>query len=354
MIEQAHLQTFELTLTTHGPLFIGNGIKLPRKEYLADMQRQTVSFLDEEKMFDLLIEENCVGLFEQYCMGADGNLQDFFFKWCKFSREDVKSAIRYEISAADALDRSHSLKDIWRFIRDSQGNAYVPGSSIKGALRTALLYQAISESDIEPKGNISEIPEWEYLHKLTLNPAKPNDAINSLMRGIQVSDSEPISDKNFILVMKTDASTSGNLGTINLCRECVRPNTVIRSRITLDQSVLKNQITAKSIMAAINAFANYYEKTYRQHFWEPDDAVPLSPRNLLYLGGGAGFLSKTLVYPYYGEAKGLAETSNILQRSFRKHNHDRDVNNGISPRTEKYGKVNNQLYHFGACEVGIR
>ncbi len=89
-------------------------------------------------------------------------------------------------------------------------------------------------------------------------------------------------------------------------------------------------------------------------FGKTDGAVPRNQRNLLYLGGGAGYFSKTLTYPYLGDRNGLETTSALLARSFRRHRHEEDVAVGISPHMEKYGRVNDQLYHFGVCEVSIQ
>lgn len=353
MIEQDHLQTFELKLNTRGPLFIGSGAKLPRKEYLVDFRRNRVAMMNEEKLFDLLIRHGLVEMFEQYCMGPGGNLYTFLYQQCGLKQSDVQEAISYEISSSDVLDASRSLKDIALFCRDSQGRAYVPGSSLKGALRTVLLYQAISRSGAGERESRRNIPEAEYLHTLGVHRDRDN-AVNSVMRGLQVADSAPIDNRDFILVQKIDAGTRGGMQSLNLCRECVRPNTVITSRITLDQSILKGQITKESILEAISSFAAYYRTHYSAKFAKPDGAVPRNQRNLLYLGGGAGYFSKTLTYPYLGDRNGLETTSALLARSFRRHRHEEDVAVGISPHMEKYGCVNDQLYHFGVCEVSIQ
>ena len=67
MIERDHLQAYTLTLTTQGPLYIGSGKKLPRKEYIFNARKKTVAFLNEQAFFDLLIQNNLVERFESYC-----------------------------------------------------------------------------------------------------------------------------------------------------------------------------------------------------------------------------------------------------------------------------------------------
>ena len=72
------------------------------------------------------------------------------------------------------------------------------------------------------------------------------------------------------------------------------------------------------------------------------------------LGGGAGFFSKSLAYPYLGINDGLKWTSKYLDAAFNKHKHWQDEELGISPHTLKYGKYMQQLSAFGACEVMVR
>lgn len=355
MIVQDHLESHELRLVARGPLFIGSGVTTPKKEFVFNTRKNTVSFLNENRFFDLLIQKKMVEPFEDYCLrsGRD-NLYQFLHLEHQLKPQDIEPAIQYTIPVGDGLDPQRSLKDISRFMRDPQGHAYVPGSSIKGAIRTALLFQAIQDDSTpfvaRKNGNL---PEDAYLHTLQQNPAKRDDAVNSIMRGIQIADSQVIDDRNFLIVAKSDGSTRGVVKNINLCRECVAPGTVIRTRITLDQSILKGAITAQSITEAIAAFAKYIRNTYRQHFASPPSHVSADGNNILYLGGGAGFFSKTLIYPYLGEAQGITATAFYLSDKFRAHHHDRDLTLGIAPHTMKYGRFHGRYYDFGACEVTL-
>ena len=356
MIEQDHLQAYELTLTTQGLLYVGSGKKLPRKEYIFNARKQTVAFLNEQAFFDLLIQNQLVELFEGYCMRQGGDLYTFLYRECGLNAAQVNPAVLYEVDASSAMDAEHTLKDIDCFMRNANQQAYVPGSSVKGAIRTALLFDAIQKDPAHhdfidyKKG----IPEEAYFHTLNLNSRKREDAVNSLMRGIQISDSLPIDDRNMMLTLKTDSTVIGQSHSINLCRECVAPGTRIRFALTLDQSILKGRWTADSILKAISAFAAYQMQLYAAKFQQPQDSVQIAGENLLMLGGGVGFFSKSLVYPYLGEGEGLTWTVNQLSRAFRNHHHERDRALGVSPRTLKYGRYRQKLYAYGACKVTIQ
>ncbi len=360
MIELDHLQTYQFNLTTQGLLFVGSGKKIPKKEYIFNNRKNTVSFLDEHAFFDLLVKKDLVEMFENYCMQYGDDLYVFLYKTCHLTSEDVKPAILYEVSVGNALDSQHSLKEINALMRDENQRAYIPGSSLKGAIRTALLFEMIQNQKDERKHTLrsdkkATFPEEEYLHTLGLKGVKPNDAVNSIMRGIQVSDSEPISNQQLTLGTKTDSNPRGITHDINLCRECIKPGTCIRFRLTLDQSILKGAITDQSIMAALADFYAYQQQTYARKFTKPADVMSSGGKCLMTFGGGAGFFTKSLAYPYLGEDEGLMWTSNFLHQSFYKHHHDSDPRNfGISPHTMKYAKYQNKLYSFGTCEVSIQ
>ena len=49
----------------------------------------------------------------------------------------------------DMASIKHTLKDIDCFMRDAKQRAYIPGSSVKGAIRTALLFDAIQKAKEE-------------------------------------------------------------------------------------------------------------------------------------------------------------------------------------------------------------
>lgn len=360
MIQQDHLQIFDLTLNVWAPLFIGNGGSYTKKEYLYNTRSGKVSFLDEQRFFTFLAERGLIDRYTQFMLSEQSNLWAFLTKDCGVSDAELKTLTRYQIEVGDALDAEHSLKEIHAFQRDAQGRAYIPGSSIKGALRTAWLLQAVladqsTGHSLAPRR--ATFPEEDYVNKLRLRTLKDgsiaSDAVNSIFRGIQVSDSLPIPDNCMMLAGKTDSATDGGTHNINLCRECAAPGTAIRFKLTLDQSVLKGRITKESLLEAIQQFDAYYEQTYSTHFTPPRGAVNLPQQPHLILGGGSGFFAKSLAYPYLGEEAGLRWTAEQMAQMFRKHGHERDIEKGVSPHTMKYARFRGRIYPYGYCGVNI-
>ena len=360
MIQQDHLQVFDLILTVWSPLFVGSGKSYAKKEYLYNSRSGKVSFFDEQKFFRFLVEHDLVDRYSQFMLGRESNLWAFLTRDCGIPAADLKPLTRYEIQVGDALDADHSLKEIHAFQRDAYGRACIPGSSVKGALRTAWLLDAVRKDTdpghILPSGRKSTpvpFPEERYVSLLHLDEKRRSNAVNSIFRGIQVSDSAPIPDERMMLAGKADAFPDGGTRRIPLCRECIAPGTRIRFRLTLDQSVLKGRITKESLEQAIQRYDAYYQETYGKKFTPPAGSVNLPQQPYLILGGGAGFFAKSLAYPYLGEQEGLRWTARQMSQMFPKHKHERDLETGISPHTMKYARFRGQFYPYGYCGVNL-
>ena len=104
MIQQDHLQIFDLTLNVWAPLFVGNGSSCTKKEYMYNTRNGKVSLLDEQKFFSFLVERDLVDKYEQFMLSDQSNLWAFLTKDCGISDVELKTLTRYQIVAGDALD----------------------------------------------------------------------------------------------------------------------------------------------------------------------------------------------------------------------------------------------------------
>lgn len=361
MKQEGHLQVFDLILETKSPVFIGCGKRYMKKDYLFDPKSNTVSFLDESAMFTYLAEHDLADAYERYILGSMGrDLQDFLLNLCKIPPSQIRAWTRCRIYAGDALDDTHTLKEILRFVRNGSGQVYVPGSSVKGALRTVLLKSILLKNP--PENPDKRLPfdrfasfEDAYFHTLSLKKDRQQavdigNPLNSLLRGVKVSDSLPIGDDHMCLTRKLDEFMDNTYNAINLCRECIKPGTTIRAAMTLDQSVLRGSITKDTILQAIRDASAYYQTTVTRRY--PRAANAMNSKTIL-LGGGVGFQSKTVTEPYYGD-EAMDVTMDILKKAFPKHHHERDRQEGIAPRALKQTDFNHASYSYGVCEVSIR
>jgi CRISPR-associated protein Csm5 len=117
-------------------------------------------------------------------------------------------------------------------IKDVFDRPYLPGSSLKGALRTALAWVAWGQKGLKPEmGKLGQQRKWAaqgYEHDIF-----GRDPNHDLLRALQVSDSPPVGAERLMLVNARVLNRSGALGSpIEL--EAIRPDTVFEVRLKLD------------------------------------------------------------------------------------------------------------------------
>ena len=362
-MKESFLEVYDLTLTTRTPLFVGSGEKYTKNQYVYN---NTVILLDEEAFFHALVENGYIDDYESFMQGQNGDLRRFLSDHHLMTNKRVQENL---ISRIIKTEANFKPGDLYLFQRNANG-AYVPGSSVKGALRTVWLMNRVLEDKsphtLPPASSRKiDFPEKDYVNLLSLrkdeNGAITDDMVNSIFRGISVSDSRPISDKDMFVGGKHDVYPSGEekKKPVPMYRECITPGVSLHFKLTLDQSILKGRITKESLLEDIKAFDHYYKKTYEDKFKRPQNAYAITAESakggILILGGGAGFFSKSLAYPYLDEKQGLDWVSQRLDKLFPKNgNHGKGKEKEISPHMMKYTSYNGQLYPYGYCEVSLR
>lgn len=175
----------------------------------------------------------------------------------------------------------------------------------------------------------------------------------SIMRGLIVGDSKPVSLDNIVLCQKIDVSPNGKEKTINTMRECIRPNVDIEFDLTIDSSVLGFDIET------LLKYIENYSKDYYQLMMYPFKNVE-EIDNSMFLGGGAGYFSKTVSYNLFKEEKdykGIDFTRDYLRKTVvdRKgkdiHFHGNDKI--ISPHMQKCTRCNGKMYEMGKCQIEL-
>lgn len=362
MNKNGHLETYKLTVTTRAPLFIGSGKACAKTDYVLSPDNAKILRLDQRKLFALLANGGLADKYETFILNRGTDMRSFLMQTCGLTWPEVEKLALYSVHSRDALDERHSLKNILLFNRDASDRPFIPGSSIKGALRTAYLYGKISSDGgkaAEPFGGKltkwSTVNEAKYINTLQYaNDSKGKtrgDMVSSIFRGVMISDSLPIDQTCMMLTDKIDIKPDGTQKKLNVCRECVKPDTDVTFMLTLDRSVVGNAVTPVVLLDALNRFAGYYIDTYFTK-WKID--IPFNDADhFMLLGGGAGFFSKTLAYPLYGSNAGKL-VQDFMTDSFRKHKHEEDMGRWrISPHTMKYAAYNGRLYLMGLCEVNL-
>jgi CRISPR-associated protein Csm5 len=353
-------QIYKVTLTTLSPVFIGDGNSIDKSEYLYDkINRQVIVF----KRKDLLTGLMQIGLLDKYCdavLKQKFNLTNFFYS------NNVKPAqynkwISHHIDSSVVIDDGHSLKNILCFIKDAYGVPYIPGSSLKGAIRTAMLNSNIAKINLDYDKN-QVMQTYNYKNKADLRkkvnsietkafntlgrkPDNTSNAVNDIFSNMLISDSEPIENCKLILCDKVDVTLKGEEKSVStVVRECLPPNTKIIFTMTIDTKSFR----IENIKGCIVKRFESYHKNYLDYFYKADVDKYTTANNIV-IGGGAGFQSKTITYELLGKDKGLAFTKEFMCANFRKGKHDNDKT--ISPHTRKTAEYDGKLYDMGVCSI---
>ena len=387
----------EYELECIAPLHVGSGEKLMAFEYLYDRKRQEVYFLDESKWIAFLEKRSLLDDFAVYVERREfqrKSLWEWFLGMGVREAELRALALRkaHAATLTAERDRKKTLNDIVCQAALADGAPYIPGSAIKGAMRTGLLYGIIGR---EPqrfqrfwqeivnaaRGPLREKQkmwsktmarlEQEALHTLSLPNTRAGDAVTSALRGLRVSDAVCVAgERETIVLQKVDLTTKKRQGEegenkISLFRECLPAGRRLRFSVTADAAMLQTLgiSSLKELFEMMRAYMRdglrlqerTFGKEYRPLFEEAQEADCL-------LGGGTGFLSKTLVHalaPSEEEARRFisgyldekfTEWDRAARRPKPAHEH-KLFDARLSPRTLKMARKGRDVWILGLCRM---
>lgn len=370
------LKHYKMKIEALSPIHIGNGVTIGKKEYIRIPWDQLIIIPDFNRMYLDIQKKGHSRQFEKYILEND---RDDLSKWLKengYQKKDYERWEKYRLSASEAFikpnnGKASTPKDILAFAKDAYGMPYVPGSSIKGMIRTALLaweihknpskYQDITQSIWRGAGK--EKVKRDYLlsqetaaleeltfHTVKRDGVKPNNAVWSNMAGLIVSDSEPISIEQLTLSQKIDYNLRGEEKALPILREALIPGTEVFFSITIDPEICPYSI--EHIVEALNYFQEVsYDKFYKRfHRGKKEDGI-------VWLGGGVGFLSKTILYPMFkDEAYKIVDKTFVVTvgpKNYQQHKHGKNLSNKIAPHVCKCTRYNGQLYDMGMGRLEV-
>lgn len=363
------LHRHKIVLNTLGPVFIGDGRELVKREYVLNKRERKVTVIDQSKFFQYLTRTKKLESYEQYILRKSGSLQSWMYEE-RISFQDMKTFAAYEYSCGDVAELN-TMKNILTFIKDPYGMPYIPGSSLKGAVRTVLLGSDIlrhhekysraadyfSQRTSFDRSNMREInreiKRAEEIRFCTKKKDEKNQTVNDIMNGLHIGDSKPLSLDDLTLCQKIDVHVDGRERDLPILRECIKPGTRLEFDVTIDDT--ECPLTIEQIRSSINVFLQGYNKLFLEKFQEETPYV----KDVIYLGGGAGFATKTVLHDLLKNSKTRSKTiGSILnlklpRKAQMEHKHDLDYKAGVSPHTCKLTEYEGGLYQMGACSIEI-
>lgn len=353
----SYLKHYKIILKTIAPVFIGSGKQIGKREYIFD--EEMIYVLDENKLINAILKRNLIDDFTR-------SMFNLKFWLNKNGMRNYEQLAAYTLSGIENVDE-RSLKNIQECVKDAYNKPYIPGSSLKGALRTVILWNEIYENSdklnnvrselnskvndrtLRPKelkkelGIVSDELEKQFFVK------KINDIDRKIMQGLIIGDSKPLSLDDIVLCKKIDVNLNGRLGKSKslLLRECIRPETEIEFDMTIDPVVL--QYTADNLDDMLKNYAADYYNIITKTFPYGD-----KDENAIYIGGGSGFFSKTVIYSLFEKKKAVEFTRKYFMKTINpKLNHKHENDTVISPHMQKCTFCNGKMYEMGKCTIKI-
>ena len=370
------LQHYNMKISVLSPVYIGSGETIGKKEYIYLPRTHRVIIPDMEKMYAGLRKTHSEKEYVDYMLKDGRYGLEVWLKQNGYKEKDFQAWARYELDAGDRIaedtrGRNQKPMEIMSFIKDAYGLPYVPGSSLKGMIRTALLAYEIRHN----RGNFSDIKdqiqknapvcksknrtahlsgetkklETRAFHTLTKDGKNISNAVNCNLSGLIVSDSRPVDLKQLTLSQKIDYTLDGKEKPLPLMRETLIPGTEIYFEISIDRDLCPYNI--ETILQALDEFQeNCYRYFYSRFKRGKNEA------GIVWLGGGCGYLSKTVIYPLFGkDAVKVVDQiyRNTLGPNYNIHKHNRDVSLNLAPHVCKCTRYKGELYDMGMGRIEL-
>lgn len=172
-------ETAKMCLHVVTPINIADGVTLRAKDYLYDTRQRRVYFLNLHAWHWFVYKHKLLDKYEKYI----SNFKDrkSLLEWLQeqgYGLENLQDVISSEAQAdASLVDaEKKTLHDINRHIRHGDGTPFIPGSSIKGVFRTAVLYKLLQKrQDIKSKYWCYIKQQVDIIEKLMKEERKPRE-----------------------------------------------------------------------------------------------------------------------------------------------------------------------------------
>ncbi|AKB26312.1 CRISPR-associated protein, Csm5 family [Methanosarcina sp. MTP4] len=354
------------------PLHVGNGNELKMVDFHLNKRKGIIKFINFEKFIEHCIKEN-IDLKEEmqnrrYYTGRDFSITRFM----NVNNIDPNAFTSYAVDAKIETRSRESEFAIKEFVKC--GGPYLPGSSIKGAIRTALLWKSLTERPDGVEIVQNGLKPWLKKHRISGRDLKSlddniskivfgKDTHSDILRVMRPSDTI-IAGKNHLEV--SEIKIVGNSQEIPVYVENLKAGSELFFDLVFDEYLLnqnkgkpdfKNHPCAKymnvqAICKACNEFSKNVLEKHLEYMWENyncdstidefdmlwNEVLKCEENEaILHIGWGGGWYSTTIglildSFPNFTSS--LEKSSNHrkhTENSIREH-----LQLGRKPGTNKY------------------
>ena len=326
------MNKYECQIKALSPVHIGSGDKYNASEYINSKARS-------KKTKEILKTINRIDT-SRYFLSLDENIKDEFLRQLSdsnFNLGDFNSKISNEFRIYQAINKSQSeikaSQDITEAVK-TLNQIYIPGSSIKGAIKSAILYRQIDDDMIRTIskkviGSRNRVDRREYtrfLNSIFTSRKAKTPAQGDIMKFLQVSDtstSKIPAVYDILTVMasfnighneyykKNKKSNSPTLSYLESIDKGSKLSFEIKNNYDYDvfkrlglqdkKDLIDIENIKKSIFIFSKAlikheieFADDYNISYLSKFYSNLENINSMDNPVLKVGAGSGFLSTTV------------------------------------------------------------
>lgn len=308
---------YKITMTGLSPVHIGSGSTYSQLDYISKQNK--IYILDFNKILEEIPAESIDDLTKDIIENFNkniwkGNVEEFLSKY----NIDWKKFIEKEYDLIGKIGKN----EINQFIKTGD-NIYIPGSSIKGAIRTAILFHILKTHPDKRDQILNNI--LSYFDDQSIKPLIQSDGKTDLLRALIISDSILNNEDKFVKVVQTSVyHLRDKKFTIPIFYEVLDKGFTSMNNIKINYKLIDSNtlvtryfnLNKEEIIKAINAFSkeiidyelNVFKNQYNPHlsgiinFYEDlknqidalkdDDCI-------LRLGQGSSVLGITLFLNFY-------------------------------------------------------
>ena len=374
-------KSYKMKLTTLSPVFVGSEEELNQGQYIFDNANMIVKILDENKFANFLNKNNLINEYSNALIqyGKNINLK----RWLEEKRIPLNLPIFSKILPCKYLTTTKfgktktatSLNSIKQFMKNSDGLAYIPGSSIKGAIRTAFCSYLVYKNKDKFQN------EWRTLKQALTEKRLPKKTINQITKSIEqkcfnlikydnekadkgdifstliISDSNEIPTNKLYITTRLDcAIQKKNPTSMPMNLEVIERNVDITFNLSID-TTSGTYFTIEKIKEVLDFYTKQQidNKIFEQnseYLYSPDELSEDIIPNIC-IGGMTGYFNKNIVYSL---APTKEEAVNVLREyfanSFPKGGH-RENDFEIAPHTIKAVNDNGGIIPLGWCNLAV-
>lgn len=342
---------FSCIMKTITPVFIGNGRSYFANEFVTGKAKYKGKTEEIIKRIDVI----------QYYKDLTDDKKDKFienlsnqnFKLEQYDSKVKNKYRRYNVLCKFPLTDKNGYKNIPNEIAEgikTNDKFFIPGSSLKGAIRTGLLYNLINADDIPEdivqnrsgKYRINRFAHDKFLNKIFSAP-KGNSAQKSIMRFLQISDSSVVNFSQVYDLKTIKAKPTGtfedhgrNGRVIKTYAEIIGKGTSLKFSLnnSLNDNVLnriglqdkKYLISLKNIKESLYNFSNdiidyeieFYDKYNKPNIkglYEKLSKMNKLDEPLIKIGSGSGLMATSIGLKIKNEDNRRFEN---IRQSFRR------------------------------------